>query len=78
MPRRHRPPSRRYRAARRDIYLRHDVAGWHVRARRGGSEGNEVTHHFTDEAGARAMVERLKAYVSDGEGNWALMPARRT
>ncbi len=66
--------NRRYRAARRDIYLRRDSFGWYVRARHGGADGTEVTHTFTAEAEARAMVERLKKTVPAEEADWALMP----
>ena len=68
--------NRRYRSLRRDIYLRHDAFGWYVRARRGGAEGVEVTHTFTDESSARAMVDRLKSATPPGESDWALVPTR--
>jgi hypothetical protein len=67
--------NRRYRTLRRDIYLRHDAFGW-VRARRGGAEGVEVTHPFTDESALRAMVDRLKAATPPEESDWAQMSTR--
>ena len=70
--------NRRYRAARRDIYLHRDAFGWYVRGRHGGADGTEVTHTFTTEAEARVMVDRLKAAVPREEDcTWHLMSSSR-
>jgi hypothetical protein len=66
--------NRRYRAARRDIYLIDTGTGWQVVGRIGGSDGQEVTHYFDDEAAARAMIQRMRDTAPAGEDNWALMP----
>ena len=66
--------NRRWRVGRRDVYLTRDDRGWHVRARRGGPDGVEVVHHFTDEADAHAMLLRLLETAPPEESNWAKMP----
>ena len=43
---------------RRDVYLTRDDHGWHVKTRRGGWDGGEVVHDFTDERDAQAMLLR--------------------
>jgi hypothetical protein len=49
------------------VYLTRDDRGWHVRARRGGPDGVEVVHHFTDEPDAHAMLLR-RASASQTSG----------
>ncbi|MEV6491567.1 hypothetical protein AB0M20_23575 [Actinoplanes sp. NPDC051633] len=69
--------NRRYRAARRDVYLCRDSFGWFVRARTGGPDGSEVTHTFADADAARAMVEQLKKRVPPGQDDWVLITSSR-
>ena len=53
---------------RRDIWLKSDGNVWHVRARNGGADGDEVQYDYAHEWQARAMVDRLiKAAPS---GRW--------
>jgi hypothetical protein len=40
------------------VYLTRDDHGWHVKTRRGGWDGGEVVHDFTDERDAQAMLLR--------------------
>lgn len=61
---------------RRDVYLTRDDAGWHVKGRRGGWDGVEVVHDFTDERDAQAMLLRALETAPDGENDWARMPRR--
>ena len=66
--------NRRWRTGRRDVYLTRDSHGWHVRAHRGGPDGVEVVHHFTDAADAHAMLLRLLETTPPQDSDWAKMP----
>jgi hypothetical protein len=66
--------NRRWRVGRRDVYLTRDESGWHVKARRGGPDGVEVVHDFTDEADAQAMLLRALETASPEESDWARIP----
>ncbi|MBM2623421.1 hypothetical protein JIG36_48795 [Actinoplanes sp. LDG1-06] len=68
--------NRRYRGARRDVYLNRTEAGWQVIGRIGGDGGDEAVFHYDDEQSARGMVDRMLKTASPGEDDWALMPQR--
>ena len=69
--------NRRYGANRRDIYLIRTDTGWQVLGRLGGAEGQTVTHYFDHEEPARAMLQRMRAMVPPGLGDWVQMTAQR-
>jgi hypothetical protein len=56
--------------------LLRDDASWHVRVRRGGADGTEITYDFTDQADAQALLLRALETAPPGEDNWAKMPRR--
>ncbi|WP_165823187.1 hypothetical protein [Micromonospora globispora] len=55
------------RMARRDVWLVSDGRLWQVRGRLGGDGGQEVSHDFSDEVSARAMVDRM---MKTSAGTW--------
>jgi hypothetical protein len=67
--------NRRYGMSRRDIYLLRTESGWQVLGRLGGADGQEAVHYFDDEAGARAMLQRMLDSVPPELSNWAKMTA---
>jgi hypothetical protein len=65
--------NRRYQAARRDVYLLRTETGWQVIGRKGGADGEQVTHYFDREDDARLMLQRMLAAVPPELSNWAEM-----
>jgi hypothetical protein len=65
--------NRRYGLSRRDVYLLRTETGWQVLGRKGGSEGQTVTHYFDRENDAHAMVQRMLGTVPAELSNWAKM-----
>lgn len=58
--------------ARRDIWLLSDGRLGRVRGRLGGDGGQGVSYDFTDEASARAMVDRM---MKTSAGTWRNLTA---
>jgi hypothetical protein len=50
--------NRRYGVNRRDVYLLRTDTGWQVLGRKGGADGQEVTHYFDREDEARRALQR--------------------
>ncbi len=71
--------NRRYGLNRRDVYLLRTPTGWQVVGRQGGADGQTVTHYFTREDQARAMMQRMRDTVPPELSNWAkiTVPQRR-
>jgi hypothetical protein len=69
--------NRRYKDARREIYLIRTETGWQVLGRIGGSDGEAVTHYFYHENDARKMLDRMKEAVPPELANWAQITAGR-
>ncbi len=71
--------NRRYGLNRRDVYLLRTPTGWQVVGRQGGADGQTVTHYFTQEDQARAMMKRMRDTVPQELSNWAkiTVPKRR-
>jgi hypothetical protein len=60
--------NRRYKDARLDVYLLRTETG-----RKGGSDGEQVTHCFDREDNARVMLQRMLDTAPPGMSNWAEM-----
>jgi hypothetical protein len=67
--------NRRYKTARRDVYLIRTGTGWQVKGREGGADGREVVHYFDTEDDARTMLRRMLDAVPPELSNWAQMTA---
>ena len=69
--------NRRYKDARRDIYLLRTETGWQVLGRIGGSAGETVTHYIDHEQDARRMLDRMKDAVPSELSNWGQITVER-
>ena len=69
--------NRRYKGARRDIYLIRTETGWQVLGRIGGSDGETVMHYFDHEDNARRVLVRMKEAVPPELANWGQITVGR-
>jgi hypothetical protein len=65
--------NRRYKDSRLDVYLLRTETGWQVVGRKGGAEGEQVTHYFDHEDDARNMLRQMLATAPPGMSDWAEM-----
>jgi hypothetical protein len=57
--------NRRYKDSRRDVYLLRAETGWQVVNRKGGADGEQITHYFDREDQERAMLVAMPLELSD-------------